>query len=469
MNYILNIQLEGAEGMQSALQGISGQSEKTIKSFSILDAWGKSVFKGISDDVKAMNWFDSAVKRASQSSDNLLKKWREGLPAPKIHMSGAGGDGIDPTSIFQQQASAFGVGGTATQPMQELKAVGDEKEKQRRRDEYADRVRKSREADEKRSRNDLKTFIKDSTFLMMPMFNPGSVWATLFSSRQTFSALNTEHGQSMLSKFSGGKLKGLSGAAVGTGLLVAGSTAVGLALMALKKTVDEVFKSFESARQLYAKALTGGMGLQFTARRSMLAQIIGVSETDVMRFGVQMAYLNPKLDNATRILAKTTPNLTSVAWEFQVLGYDLKAMFSTMANDGAPAIRNLTNALDGLVKSATWLYEHAPKNTAAGIASGVSNAAFGFTPTLLAKLGIKAAGIFDSGSAPNPQAWMKQLPASHWEKMGLVTMGSNQNYAKDTARNTKEIAAGIKQLVANAKRFGGGKTNWGMSPNVAQP
>jgi hypothetical protein len=72
-------------------------------------------------------------------------------------------------------------------------------------------------------------------------------------------------------------------------------------------------------------------------------------------------------------------------------------------------------------------------------------------------------------SMPSPQAWMKQLPASHWEKMGLVTMGGGQNYAKDTAKNTRDIANGIKTLVAAAKSRSGAKSPWDMSPNTAQP
>jgi hypothetical protein len=74
----------------------------------------------------------------------------------------------------------------------------------------------------------------------------------------------------------------------------------------------------------------------------------------------------------------------------------------------------------------------------------------------------------DESSMPSPQAWMKQLPASHWEKMGLVTMGSSQNYAKDTAKNTREIAAGIKTIVSSMR----GKPQnsaWGMSPKTANP
>jgi hypothetical protein len=63
---------------------------------------------------------------------------------------------------------------------------------------------------------------------------------------------------------------------------------------------------------------------------------------------------------------------------------------------------------------------------------------------------------------------MNQLPASSWEKMGLVTMGGTQNYAKETAKNTKEIANYMKAM---AGRNSGRPQNsaWGMSMQTAQP
>jgi hypothetical protein len=48
-------------------------------------------------------------------------------------------------------------------------------------------------------------------------------------------------------------------------------------------------------------------------------------------------------------------------------------------------------------------------------------------------------------------------------------MGGGQNYAKDTAKNTRDIANGIKTLVVAAKSRSGAKSPWDMSPNTAQP
>jgi hypothetical protein len=306
-------------------------------------------------------------------------------------------------------------------------------------------------------RKDTGTFWKDMTFLMMPVFNPASVWATLFSSRQTFSALNTGTGQSMLKKISGGKLSGLSGAAIGTGALVGASTLIGLTLNALAKVLKESYRAYEQGSQIYSKALQNGMGLQFSTKRSQLASIMGVSEQDVMKFGSQMAYLNPKLEMSSYILSKYAPNLTAVSWEFKVLGEDTKALFATIANDLAPAFKLLAVMLQDLAKGAAIAWKMLGKVAFNPYLNPIGAA----ENWLIKKLG-------GSSNMPAPQAWMKQLPASSWEKMGLVTMGGTQNYAKDTAKNTREIANAMKIIIGQSR----GKPQnsaFGMSPSTAQP
>ena len=52
-------------------------------------------------------------------------------------------------------------------------------------------------------------------------------------------------------------------------------------------------------------------------------------------------------------------------------------------------------------------------------------------------------GIIDKlfGEAPSPETSARRLQTSSWERMGLVLgAGGGQNYAKDTAANTKRIA-----------------------------
>ena len=313
-----------------------------------------------------------------------------------------------------------------------------------------------------RASKDVNTFKKDMSFLMMPLFNPGSMWATMFSGRQTFSALNTATGASFLKNKMGGISAGMA-----TGVLVGAATAVGLALKALGAVVSETTKSFENARQLYAKALTGGMGLGFTAKRSMVANIMGVSETEVFRFGSQMAYLNPRLQQASEILAKTAGPLTQVSWEFKILQADLSAMFSKLASDMAPAIDNFIVGLDKLVQFLTrnvGLFEKMWIATNPALYLGF-------------KLFQKKYSEADQSKMPGITSWMKQLPASSWEKMGLQVGPNANNYARQTAQNTRQMARDLGIIAQSVSGGGGGSLfrgvgaggSWGISPQQNAP
>jgi hypothetical protein len=69
---------------------------------------------------------------------------------------------------------------------------------------------------------------------------------------------------------------------------------------------------------------------------------------------------------------------------------------------------------------------------------------------------------------------MKQLPASHWEKMGLVVGGGATNYARNTERNTRETAQALKTIagfIAHGGQFGGHGSggSFGMNPMTSNP
>ena len=326
----------------------------------------------------------------------------------------------------------------------------------------ADRKRKAEKLEQ-----DVKDFKKDMSFLMMPLFNPGSMWASLFSGRQTFSALNTEHGTAFRAKHLGGM-----GAAGATALLVGGATAAGLALKALTVTVKETLAAYENARQIYSKALQNGMGLQWSTKRGLLAQIMGVSEQDVFRFGAQMNYLNPKLEQAASILAKTATPLTQVSWEFKILKVDFESMFALIAEMGTPAVLGFTGALDGLIK---WLTSHTSYLNALvnGAASGAASAILGNASGPMGAI-MKMFGLYGSiqqakSAMPSPQAWMKQLPASHLEHMGLVVGGGGRsNYAQQTAKNTA-VAVKYLQKIAMSVPVATPMGTFGMVPMTNNP
>jgi len=249
----------------------------------------------------------------------------------------------------------------------------------------------------------------------------------------------------------GGVAKGIFGAggAMGFAEFYIGFKIFEKAVQTFKATID-------NAAKIYANALQNGMGLKWSTKRSLLAEIMGVSEQDVFRFGKQMAYLNSKLEFSAGILSKTAVPLTQVSWEFKLLGNDLKALFAQIATDVSPAVLTLTRSLEGLVIGLTLAAKAA--NTKV---NGIPITGLGQINWFLEKLNNKM-----GGAMPSPQSWMKQLPASHWEHMGLVTMGNSGNPARETANNTKSAAVSLKKLVQYFGKNSGGKDSWGSSQLV---
>lgn len=295
-------------------------------------------------------------------------------------------------------------------------------------------------------------------------FDKKSQWGKIFLGAATM-GFNPWIGSRILSDAVKGGGGGGKGGNVATGIFGAGG-AMGfaefyLAANVFKWAVRKFGEIVDSGAQRYSAALKSGMGLQFTTRRDLLAQIMGVSENDVFRFGAQIAYLNPKLQYASSVLAKTAIPLTAVSWNFKVLETDLAALGSTLVTQLAPGInggiillQKLTNVFDKMAESRIFKI-------------------LSFSPALWAldKLG---GGSSDINKLPPPQSWMKQLPASQWEHMGLVVGGGSNNYAKQTASHTREImkyTAVIAKFVAGGGTFGGGGAggSWGMSPNTSNP
>ena len=305
-----------------------------------------------------------------------------------------------------------------------------------------------------KAKMDRAKFIKDATFAMMPLFNPTSVWGNLFASRQIFSAFSsTKTGLGLMGKAG---LAGTGGAALATGGVVGVLLAVGLAIKGLAKVMHESVQAYKDAPKLYAKAMTSGLGLKFVSKRSMLAEIMGVSEQEVIKYGYAFQYLNPKIEWASSIMAKTNTNLTSVGWSFKILGENTKAMFADIADKAAPAMRIFADGLGEIIKEITdWIDKH--QSAMAKIELGAAFALAG-TAGMQFGLDVMKRGK-DSGPAPQPQSWMKQLPASSWEKMGLVIGGGGgANPAMQTAHNTKSMAQDMKKLVSYLARGSGAGT-----------
>jgi hypothetical protein len=120
-----------------------------------------------------------------------------------------------------------------------------------------------------------------------------------------------------------------------------------LLIGAIKKTVE----AYDYARNLYAKSLTSGLNLNFTVKRSMLADVLGVSETEVIRFGAALNYLNPRLDFASRQLAQSAPALAGVGWEFKILEKNISALWSEIAQGLAPMVKTLISEFNDFMST----------------------------------------------------------------------------------------------------------------------
>lgn len=63
---------------------------------------------------------------------------------------------------------------------------------------------------------------------------------------------------------------------------------------------------------------------------------------------------------------------------------------------------------------------------------------------------------FKKVNAPSPTAFMKQMPASQWEKMGLQIGGSGgTNYAMQTAKHTARATTVLEKILqaTNSQKF----------------
>ena len=305
---------------------------------------------------------------------------------------------------------------------------------------------------------------------------------------------------------------------IGTGIIpelaafTLGLKAVELSFDGLKSVVEKTIDAFEDARRNYANATTSGFGLKAGIQRTNMAEIIGVGENEVFQYASAFRYLNDRLKFSSAILAENSTRLTETDYNWKILGKDMDAMFSKVGRDFAPAVDKFISFFDKLVKKIT---ESIPQMTPAeeglhkwktggslseegqrsvdierlGKKLGLENGKRGEKDVAdaLAKIGnlgdleksVKSAkntGPFDKinnrdianftdmwnavhkSDLQSPNAYMKQLPVSQWERMGLVIGGgAGTNYAQHTATNTRKTYEAINNL-AKALALGAKQT-----------
>jgi len=235
------------------------------------------------------------------------------------------------------------------------------------------------------------------------------------------------------------------------GLLI--HKAINAPLQALTKTIKGLNDAIENARKLYAGALTSGLGLQFTTKRALLSQVIGVSEKEVLQFGQAIQFLSPRLKSATEILSSTAPSLASVSYGFKILALDLQSFFALIIDDLAPGIRRATLVLSEFVHFFEQFHDTIAKAIDFTLDTLIS-ALPGPLADIVASLKSVLSNLPDPGKAPNPVAYMQQIHASALEHMGLVVggIGGATDFAAQTAQNTKKTADAVVQIAKSMAR-----------------
>ena len=291
---------------------------------------------------------------------------------------------------------------------------------------------------------DQASFLKNISMLAGPVFNPGGVLSTMFSARQTFSALMTQTGQTGLGK--AGMGQGIGAAAMGTAGLIAGATGLGFILKGLEKTVSMVIEDFKNlsiaykdAAKLYSATLQSGLGLGMTVKRISIANILGVSEQEINKFSYAIAKIAQETSAATKALAESTLQLTKVEQETKKADLAEKAFAAERARTFS-GLKFLSEQGRG-EKATENLFFRKKFND------------------ILEKFGLLAP------KAEQPLPSMKQLPSSTWEKMGLV-VGSGGQGTNDLIRKSNGY---LKSIADHVKAVGSVPRSFGLDPKTANP
>lgn len=312
--------------------------------------------------------------------------------------------------------------------------------------------------------------------------------------------------QTLLSRASGALNAAGSGKMNVNPLRVIGSfvTSLGKVLAVsylLERAFSKLNYSVQTAQALYAKSLQSGLGLKYTAQRSLMAEALGVNENEIYRFGDALKFLQPKLEWSSKTLSATAPGLTEFGLRMEVLKDNLKAATSVVVTDFLPALTSMIEKLSksakslgqdwadaskkweaagafvkkfggtGLSVSRVWLPGQSPLEQPKGykFEQDGKEITGGLAEKLKAQFEKFLSGYVSPGGAlKNPQAFMKQMPVSSYERMGLVA-GIASSPMVDYSRRTAVATETIAKHVANMGNHGGVPRAFNMDPEVATP
>ena len=179
-----------------------------------------------------------------------------------------------------------------------------------------------------------------------------------------------------------------------------------------RKALENFAEAIKRAAKRYADAATSGFGVGTFTNRNLTAGILGVSPEEVFRFGNAFAFVGDKMKASLDIIAAGTRPLAETNMSWEMMKVDLEALFVTLALKMRPAIESFISGIDKII-------------------------------TVMTKFSDVIVTVFSPWS-------MKQLPASAWEKMGLVLGGiGSSNYAAQTAEATRKSARFLEMMAKN--------------------
>jgi hypothetical protein len=222
----------------------------------------------------------------------------------------------------------------------------------------------------------------------------------------------------------------------------------------------------DSARRLYARGVLSGTGTGYSAQMGTLGNILGASEDDVMQFGKAVQYLGDRVRFSSGVLTKNNPAMTELGWSIKAMQASFAALASEISTTFAPILKKLadetatsankmTSAWSNLIRNQRavgFAEKHGlqtvtdPKNATGpflGFKSAGAKDSEMITGPLAEKLAkefAKYVGSFGGEAAQSPGGSAQRMPASAWEKMGLVLGTGGADHAKATAANTARIA-----------------------------
>lgn len=351
-----------------------------------------------------------------------------------------------------------------------------------------------------------ESIAKNLPLAAAPIFQPTSFWANAIAVNRIQAMLQTPQGKAMLGNLgvSGGVFTGAAVAAmVALGLAIKG---LKLALEKAKEAIEfsgkTYIKSVQSgmgvggatSRSLIAQALgvdekdifQFGAAMQYIQPRikasaaaissavvplTKLRVDIEILKIKFLAFGSVLAVnLMPIIESFLNALGSFSDFLTQsnvvqgamtvLIKVLQVIQFNIQsvAIGFQLAADGILVLMAAINDLIHFLAKINPVIKLISKMSGVGTTIMSPDALKKFATD--AKAGEKAQfdlaksilGLDDSGKPKgaafaSPAAFAKQMPASAWEKMGLVIGGGGVNHAAETAKNTKKTAQTLDKIL----------------------